>query len=278
MLLVPRGGNSFAAIQSNNSGRPTAPQGTAMTPAVGSKGAWTQVIASLTDDTFGLLICFNNNNTSAASRNSVVDIGIGGSGSEVVLIADLIAGNAVNYNVNGGGLWYYFPVAIPAGTRVAVSAQSTVVTAFSCFIQALQKPQNPSMFKAAAYVETIGMAALPNGTGAYTPGTTGEGAWQLLGASTRDNWFWQIGAQVVSGDTTHNAAAIHLDLAYGDATNKDILLDSILMNTNTTEGAVNTVSVIGAGGFVPAGTNIYARAQTSGSADNIYLCAYGAGG
>lgn len=278
MLFVPRGGNSFAAIQSNNSGRPTAPQGTSVTPAVGSKGSWAQVISSLTDDTFGLIICINNNNTSAASRNSVMDVGIGASGSEVVLIADLICGNAVNYNVNGGGIWYYFPVAIPAGTRIAIRAQSTVATAFNCFIQAMQKPQNPSMFKACAYVETIGMATLPQGTGQYSPGTTAEGAWQLLGTLTRDNWFWQIGAQVASADTTHNANAIHLDLAYGDATNKDILLDSILLNTNTTEGAVNAVSVIGAGGFVPAGTNIYARAQASGAIDNLFLCAYGAGG
>lgn len=278
MLFVPRGGNSFAVIQSNNSGRPTAPQGTAVTPAVGSKGSWVEVIAALDHDTFGLLICINGNNTSAQSRNSVMDVGIGAPGSEIVLMADLIAGNAVNYNVNGGGLWYYFPVALPAGARIAIRAQSTVVTAFRAFIQALQKPQNPAMFKSCSYVETIGMAALPNGTGTYTPGTTGEGAWTLLGASTRDNWFWQIGAQVVSSDTTHNAAAIHLDLAYGDATNKDILLDSILMNTNTTEGAVNFPSIIGAGGFVPAGTNIYARAQSSGAADNLYLCAYGAGG
>ena len=278
MLFVPRGGNSFAAVQSNNSGRPTAPQGTSVTPAVGSKGSWVQAISSLTDDAFGLIICINNNNVSAASRNSVLDIGIGAAASEVVLFPDLICGNAVNYNVSGGGVWYYFPIAIPAGTRIAIRAQSTVTTAFNCFIQALQKPQNPSMFKACSYVEAIGMTA-PQGTGPYTPGTTSEGAWQLLGASTRDNWFWQIGAQVNSSDTSHVAAAMHLDLAYGDATNKDILLDSVLFTTASTEGHTNPLLTVGAGGFVPAGTNIYFRAQTSGAAsDGIFVTAYGAGG
>lgn len=102
MMFVPRGGNSFAAIQSNNSGRPTAPQGTIVTPVIGSKGSWAQAIASLDHDTFGLLICINGNNTSAGSRNTLLDIGIGAAASEVVLIPDLVAGNAVNFNVNGG--------------------------------------------------------------------------------------------------------------------------------------------------------------------------------
>jgi hypothetical protein len=277
MLYVPRGGNSFAAVQSNQAGRPSVTQGNTMTPGVGSKGSWVQLIASLTDDTFGLIICLNANQLSGNSRNTVVDIGIGPAASEVVLIADLIGGNAVAYNVTGGGIWYYFPVAIPAGTRIAARAQSTVTATIACFIQAMQKPQNPSMFKACSHVETIGMTA-PQGTGPYSPGTGSEGAWQLLGASTRDNWFWQIAAQVNSADTSHLANAIHLDLAYGDATNKDILLESILMHTSTAEGAVNTVSVIGAGGFVPAGTNIYARAQNSGNTEPIFIAAYGAGG
>ena len=274
MLFVPGGANSFAAIESNASGRPSATQGTAVTPAVGSKGAWAQCIASLSADTFGLLICINSNAASAASRNSVVDVGIGTAGNEVVLIPDLIAGNASGYS--SSGMWYWFPVTIPAGTRVAVRSQGTVTTAFRVFVQALQKPGNPSQFKKASYVEAIGMT-VPQGT-TIPVGTTSEGAWTLLGTTTQDCWHWQVAGQVSSADTSHVAAAVHMDLAVGDGTNFQILMDSVLLCTSTAEFANMSLAVIPCEMFVPAGSSIYARAQSSGNADTFFMAAYGAGG
>lgn len=276
MLFVPGGGNQFGAIQSNNSGQPTAPQGTSLTPVVGSKGSWAQAIASLTNDTYGLLICINGNNVSAGSRNSVVDIGIGASGSEVVLIPDLIAGNAVNYNVGGGGLWYFFPVALPAGTRIAVRGQGSVTTAFSVFVQALQNPASPALVKQAGVVEVIGMS-LPQGT-AVTAGTGSEGAWTLLGATVNECWHWQLGVQVTSGDTTHGANVYHIDLAEGDGTNFSLLMESVPFVTNTTEGGAMPVYPLACERRVPSGRNIYARAQASGAVDSLFIAAYGAGG
>lgn len=276
MLFVPAGANAFAAIESNAAGRPNTAQGTSVTPGVGSKGSWVQAVAALAQDTFRLLICINSNTASAASRNSVVDIGIGGSGSEIVLIPDLIAGNATNYAAGGQGIWYYFPVAIPAGTRVAVRAQGTVATAFRVFIQAFQKPLNPSMIKRASFVEAIGMT-VPNGV-SLTMGTTSEGAWTLLGTTTKRCWFWQIGAQVTSGDTAHNTAAIHLDLAEGDGTNFNIILQDAVMYVSSTEATSISPITIGCEYPLPAGASIYARAQSSGSTDPLYVAAYGAGG
>lgn len=275
MLHVPSGGLNFGALQSNNSGRPAAAQGTSVTPAVGSKGAWAQVIAALSADCFGLLICINSNSASAASRNSVVDIGIGGAGSEIVLIPNLIGGNAVAYNGVGGGLWHYFPVAIPAGTRVAVRAQGSVVTAFSVFVQAMQEPGAADQ-KVASFVEAIGMT-LPQGT-AVTAGTTAEGAWTLLGTTTKACWWWQIGAQVSSADITHNTCTYHLDLAEGDGANYRVLMDSVVFSTSQTETAALSAALLGSEGPVPAGRNIYARAQGSGTVDPLFITAYGAGG
>lgn len=276
MLHVPAGANSFAAIQSNASGRPSASQGTAVTPAVGSKGSWAEAIASLSNDTFGLLICISGNNASGASRNTVIDIGIGTAGNEIVLIPDLIGGNAASYAIGGSGLWYFFPVAIPAGTRVAVRAQGTVTTAFRVFVQAFQKPLNPSMIKKASFVEAIGMT-VPNGV-SVTPGTTGEGAWTLLGTTSRQLWFWQVGAQIPSGDVSHNAGVIHIDLAEGDGTNFTLLMESAVLVTTAAEIASLAPITVGCEYPLPAGKSIYARAQHSGTAEALQITAYGAGG
>lgn len=276
MLFVPGGGQTFGVKQQSQTGRPTAPQGTSVTPAAGSKGSWVQVIASLDHDTFGLLIQINNNNVSAGSRNSVLDIGIGAAASEVVIIPDLICGNAVNSNVVGGGVWYFFPILIKAGTRVAVRANSTVATAFNVSIEALQKPTNPEMVKSAGFVEAIGITG--NDGVAVTPGTTSEGAWVSLGTTARECWFWQIGAQVNDGDATQNSSLMHLDLAVGDATNKQLILESVPFMTNTTEGCGLLPHGMWAERRVPAGSTLYVRAQHSGTVDNINMAAYGAGG
>lgn len=277
MLLVPAGANSFQKVQSNAAGRPSGAQGTAVTPAAGSKGSWAQVFASLDFDTFGLLICINGNSTSGVSRNTVIDIGVGGAGSEIVLIPNLIGGNAIGYTTMGGnGLWYYFPVAIPAGTRLAIRAQSSDITGTQAYIQAFQKPLNPSMLKAAAYVEAIGMT-VPQGT-AVTAGGASEGSWTLLGATTRDCWHWQVGAQVTSADTSHAGNAIHIDIAEGDASNKNVILQDVILMTSTSEQACMLPAMIGCAWPVPAGRNIYARAQASGTADALFITAYGAGG
>jgi len=274
MLHVLAGANSFAEVEKNIASRPAASYGTAVTPAVGSKGSWTQIFSALANDTYGLLICINNNRTSASSRNSVLDVGIGAASSEILLIADIISGNANPYTL--GGLWYYFPVAIPAGTRVAVRAQGTVTTSFRVYIQAMQKPMNPSVLKKASYTETIGMTA-PQGT-AITAGTGSEGAWTLLGTTTRRLWFWQVGLQVSSADTAHQNAVVHVDLAEGDGTNFNFLLRDVVFVTASSEGATLTPLTLASEVPVDPGTSIYARSQTSGNVDPTFIAAYGAGG
>ena len=276
MLFVPAGANTFGAIQSNATGRPAAAQGTAVTPQTGAKGAWTQLIASTTAESYGLLICINSNTASNASRNTVLDIGIGASGSEVVIIPDLLAGNAAAYTIGGSGIWYYFPVTIEAGARISARAQGTVATAFRVFVQAMQRPLNPSLIKKASFVDAFGIT-VPVGTN-LLPGTTAESGWTLLGTTTRRCWFWQIGAQMPSGDTAHNAAVIHMDLAEGNGTNFNIMLQDVVFTTATTEAHTATPLTLGCEFPVPEGRSIYVRAQTSGTAETIQIAAYGAGG
>lgn len=275
MLHVPVGAGTFGLVQPSTTARPAAAQGTVVTPAVGSKGAWAQVIASTTDDSFGLLICVNSSSTSAASRNIVLDIGLGASGAELVLVPDLIAGNANTYGA--GGVWYFFPVFVPAGSRVSARAQGTVATTFNVFLQLQQRLANPANYRKASFVEAVGMATLPQGT-ATPSGTTAKGAWALLGTTTRRLWWWQLGVQVSSADTTHSTASYHLDVAVGDATNKDIIIQDAQFLTTTNESASTPPLSIGLEFPVEAGSSIYVRAQCSATPDAFFCCAYGAGG
>lgn len=276
MLFVPAGANTFTSIQSDTSGRPSGTQGTAITPATANKGSWAQLIAATTHTTYGILICINSNTASSTSRNTVVDIGIGAAGSEIVVIADLLGGNAANYNSPGSGIWYYFPIALEAGVRVAARARSTVTTGFRVFVQLMQEPANPSLIKKASYVETLGVAGTA-GT-SVTPGTTAESEWILLGTTSRRCWFWQVGAQVRTEDTSHVGAAVHIDLAEGDGTNFNVILQDAVFTTASSESHTLSPLTIGCEYPVPEGRNIYVRAQSSNNAEVTHMAAYGAGG
>lgn len=279
MLHVPVGGQTFGmTTPSWGTTRPAAANGTSVTPAVGSKGSWAQLGSDLTQDCYGILININSNSASAASRNTTVDIGIDRAGgtSYVVEIADLLAGGSAPYNIGGAGQWFYFPMFIPAPAAIAARAQGTVTTAIRVGCVLLQQPMNPSMFRKGSFVETLGITA-PNGT-AITPGTTSEGAWTSLGTTTKRLWWWQVGFQVNAADTAWTAGAIHVDVATGDATNKDIIIKDLNFVTSTAEQINNPPLTAGVEWVVPPGSDIYVRAQSSAALD-AYTCAvYGCGG
>jgi hypothetical protein len=278
MLHVPIGTNTYGVTYSPQSAtRPAAAQGTAITPTTGSKSGWVQLTASTGSfDSYGILINFNSNSASNASRNTMADIGIGAAGSEIVVIENLICAGASTYVV-GFNQWYFFPLLIPAGSRLAIRAQSSVTTAFRCYIQCLQAPLNPSAIRKGSFVETIGAGTVPGGT-AVTAGTTAEGAWTLLGTTTSRLWWWQLGIQIATSDTSWIAGAQHFDVAYGDATNKQIIIQDLLYATTTAEVGSNPPLTAGVECPVPEDTNIYVRAQSSGAPDPYLVTAYGLGG
>jgi len=275
VLHVPIGSNSFGATESSvGTTRPNAAQGTSVTPAVGSKGSWAQMIASTAQDSYGIIICINSNYTASASRNSVIDIGIGASSSETVLIPDLIGGNAATYAL--GGQYYYFPLLIPAGTRISARSQSSVTTALRVYAQLLQQPINPAQIRKGSFVEAIGVS-LPGGA-SVTAGTTNKGSWVSLGTTTNKVWWWQLGVQVNTADVSHSITANHVDLAVGNATNKQIIIADLNVILHSNEYTSNPPLSAGVEYPVPAGTEVYARAQCSGTADPLNVVAYALGG
>jgi hypothetical protein len=276
MLHVPIGTNTFSSVQPNVATRVAAAMGTSVTPGTTVKGSWAEMFASTTFDTYGILICINSNTTSATSRNTITDIGVDEDGgtSYIVNIPDLISGNAGSFIQIG--VWYYFPLFIPQGSRVAARGQGTVTTAYRVYAQLLQAPLNTAQIRKGSFVEAIGGAGV-NGT-ALTPGTTSKSSWVLLGTTTRRLWWWQLGIQVVNTDTSHSSAAYQFDIAAGDGTTFDIIIPDLQYTTANQEYAANPPLSAGVEYPIEAGTNIYVRAWGTTSVDPIRIKAYGLGG
>lgn len=97
-----------------------------------TKGAYAQIISSTVADIAGIFVIFDNQNNGSGSSNAstlLIDIAVGGAGSEVVIVPNIVlsvflAGSAAIF----GGFMPYMPVQIPAGSRIAMRCQSSTNT------------------------------------------------------------------------------------------------------------------------------------------------------
>jgi hypothetical protein len=98
-----------------------------------TKGSYVQITASTTYDLAGFFLGFDGTgNTPGSLANAIsMDVGVGSAGNEVIVLPDfpLVASqtNAPRHSMNPGST-PYFPIKIPAGSRIAIRAQSTTAS------------------------------------------------------------------------------------------------------------------------------------------------------
>lgn len=95
-----------------------------LTSGAGAKGAWVEIKAATTIEGNWLTPILHDNNT---DNDYEVDIGIGGSGSETVLIPDVLYHTSLAGS-NIIGTPYFFKVEIPKGTRLSARCKSVLGT------------------------------------------------------------------------------------------------------------------------------------------------------
>jgi hypothetical protein len=266
--------------------RPTTTWGTAITPAQNAKGNWAAVIAaaSVVNDVWGVYVLFHSNNVAVAARDTIVDIGYDPAGgtSYGVVIPDLLASCAAGLSAPGAGLAYYFPVRIPAGSAIAARASinNATVGTLRCIIKLFGLPKFPHLTRVGAYVTAFGITAASSCGTPVTVGTTADGPWAALGTPTTEHWYWQLGFGVSDNSMTSGGIYTN-DLAFGDATNKHLILEDFLAIVSGSSEAIITQMAQPSSPYrtVPASVAVYGRSQCSGAADtNISLAAYGVGG
>jgi hypothetical protein len=272
MLFVPGGENVFGFVSSSTAGtRPaTTTQGTQVTPGTVAFGSYAAIGVALTEDSYGILIGINNNSANNASRRTVVNIGVDYTGSTAftTIIPNLVGGGAPSYTTEGTAQYYYFPILIPSGSRIGAQAYGSVGTAFRVFTQTYRRPLNPSARRSAAYAESIGESTF-EGTN-FTPSVTAaNGTWTLLGTTNHDLWWWQVGVQGTSGDTSYAAnTTILVDVGVGDGTvaGTEIILKDMTIRQGNSAETFNNFPLFGTCEHpVPSGSSIYIRGQNSGA-------------
>jgi hypothetical protein len=219
---------------------------------------WVELTASTPHDADGIWIV----NSQAGSIDVLYDIAIGGSGSEVIICANLGSSSGTGIAIRNCG--YYFPITIPAGTRLSAKTQSTTsaqtirigVTLFQGGFQSA-----PGLSR----VTTYGADTSDSGGVSVDAGgsTNTKGTYSVITASSTNPiraLVFYIGNQA---NTARTAANILLDISIGAASSEQVVLSNIPIQGTSTEDALAPQVSPPLPIFIPAGTRITARAQCS---------------
>ena len=285
MLYVPSTADFQAVLYGPAAVRPASAIGTTVTPGNNTKGSYAQLIsgASLTNDVYGILLNFNNNFLATASRSTICDIGYDPAGgtSYTILIADLLASCAGTLCADreaNGGINYYFPLFIKSGTSIgcAASVNNATVGTLRCQATFYCKPKHPESVKVGSYVESLGVTAASSSGTAVTAGGASEGSWTSLGTTTKPAWWFQAGHS--TDVLIASNLGYYIDLSAGAAGGEKLLEENTLVRVNNTDDSMGKVLSIPLGGEVPSGTEIWGRAQCSGTGETASMMAYALGG
>lgn len=239
-----------------------------------AKGSWVQLIAATAFDANALWTAACSDGLTQAAF--LIDIGIGGAGSEQVIIPNI----SVRMNGTQHEHRLLFPISIPAGSRVAVRCQaSTASLSFPIVVHLLagagflgSVPFN----RVEAWGPNTGTSAgteLDAGAVAHTKGSYA----QLTAATTID--AKAVALTYTTKDVSQAADAWFLmDLAIGGAGSEVVLISNFPIQVDSAREP-NKVQTFGAFPcHIPSGSRVAARMQssTTNAADRIIeLAAYG---
>jgi hypothetical protein len=87
-------------------------------------GAFVTIVASTSKDCNGFFLCVHAGVASTLT-DSLVSIAIGAAGAEKKIIDNLLVMRSLDTDGSHGGPYHYFPIPIPAGTRISAKARSS---------------------------------------------------------------------------------------------------------------------------------------------------------
>jgi hypothetical protein len=248
-----------------------------------TKGSWVEVLSDsvITSDLCWLDVWASWNNIAGVARNCVFDIGVDEAGGTtyVVLVPDVCATMADNHTL-GGGIRHSFPIHIKAGSAIAIRAQSSDGGG-SCGIavRGYGRPRSGYPAFAGKYATTFGFNSGTTLGTAVTSGAASEGSWTAIATSiSRAHQWWQVG-MFANNTALTSGNLYHVDVAYGDASNKHIIINGQPWRITSASETIANDPMPVCFRRVPAGANLYLRAQCSGTADaNLSFTLTGVGG
>lgn len=224
-----------------------------------TKGSWVQLAASTPFDSDLLMLQYQ---CSGNTASALMDIGIGGAGSEVVLVPNLVIESQAVYIYCLG---YNIPVSIKAGTRVAVRIQATIGS--SDFYIKAQFAATNGAIPAQTATDYGADTGTSRGTIVQCAVTANSyGSWYQIIASCKEMRFAVVQLQC---DANNGDQDFHFRLGVGGAGVEQIVIPDVygLAGDPTIAGIQPTSLVVPL--RLAAGTRIAGQARSSAGGLNI---------
>lgn len=203
-----------------------------------TKSAWTQAIASTSAACDTVIVGLAANTASSAVNTStLIDIGTGGAGSETVVAANIPVGFRQVAAAGNQGV-VHLPLHIASGTRVAVRAQSAMLSQ-SVTVRLGLTNSAPGHTSPTTIYDLCANTATSRGVDLTVPGSLNtKGNWVDLVASTatRDYAGLICGLQAAGSSNLPNGKAL-VDIGIGGSGNSvtSIIAADIPVATSSTE-------------------------------------------
>lgn len=265
MLLIPQKGQEkqITNLSTTASGTPGTIVTTGGTAA--TKGSAFELISAANNirDSYGIYIEANAYGGSAAACEGALDI-LGGAATEEVLIPDLLMGYCGNAEAGRVKSWF-FPLYIPAGTRISARAAgarvNTTVRVGATLLGGTMPP-----WRIGGKITTYGMGTVPNGT-AITPVVGAPSTTQIVASTTADHFAFLPSFQVAV-DTTLLAKQIVIGIGVGAAT--EDLIGSWTYYCDANEFMSGPAFARPVFYSVPSGSRLVMRASATGTLESNY--------
>lgn len=271
----------FSLYESNLTATPAgASFGTAVSHPAGGphvkNTSWTQLIASTAFDAQLVIVTVGANSVSNGDSSTLLDIGIGASSSESVVIPDIPAGFASDPSTQGARSTP-FPLYIPSGSRLSARTQSIRVTgSVRVLVQLLGGPRYPDAVWCGQQVTAYGADAATSAGTKFTPGNSGaEGTGVSLGTTTAEHKALVLGVQGHPDDVTWGSIAYHFDVGIDSASTEWFEADRFFAFGGGTEQVSQGSTWWPIYRPIPSGTELMVRGEASGTADALSAVIHG---
>lgn len=197
-----------------------------------TKGSWNEIKASTGFEAEAFILCIGEVN---GDVQGLVDLGMGGAGSEEVIIGDVDLWGKQN---SAPGIFAYFPIKIPQGVRLATRCQAeTGSRAIAVGLELI----GPSLMQTAGFSRstTYGAVTASNSRGTSITSNTNpnvKGTWNQITASTTEAHYGiYLGWDALGSFATSTVHCL-VDIAVGAASSEQVIVSNIAISTGTSEG------------------------------------------
>jgi len=247
----------FPVLSSLRIGMSTDGQTVHGSASANTKGAWTELVTSTSQDADELWVGLAS---SSSSFGWLVDIGVGAAGSEVTIAPDILVAQT-------GRLmkWFRIPLAVPAGSRIAARGQSTTG---SINFQAIVHPVRSGLFAPppGGKIRALCSNTADSGGLQIDPGAVANtyGSWAEVSSSLPADVaaIWLDLGNIQNTALTAQAPNFRLDIGIGGAGSEVTIFGPIRFGSDAA-AQFGPLPSVWWPLSIPAGTRVAARARAA---------------